>query len=91
MLDPVGQEEDAVIEILDPRGEGLEREEALVLPALGNEVVKYGVGHFFELFTHDNFSLERLLHVYKTNLHICEEAVVADAFLEEYSVHRLFI
>lgn len=91
MLDPICQEEDTVIKILDPRGEGLEREEALVLPALGYEVVKDGVSHLFELLTHDDFSLECHLHVDKTNLHVSKKAVVADALLEEDGVHRLLI
>jgi len=56
MLDPICQEKDTIIKILDPRGKGLEREETLVLPALGYEVVKDGVGHLFELLTHYDFS-----------------------------------
>ena len=56
MLDPISQEEDTIVKILDPRGERFQREEALFLPALGHEVIENGIRHLFKLLTHHDFS-----------------------------------
>ena len=66
----MSKEVNTVIQVLNPRRKRLQREEALLLPALGHKVVEDGISHLLKLLTHDNLSLKGLLHVDEADLHV---------------------
>lgn len=91
LLNPLRQEVDSLEQVQLPRSEGLQGQESLGGPRVGNLVVEQTGAHRFKIFRHDDFSDERLLNSDELDLHQVEETVVLESLLGKHSVHRLVV
>jgi len=91
-VDPLGQEVDSLVQIIDPRGQWFQGEETNDgLPGDRHLVIVQRVSHRVKLLRHDNLSDESLLQLNEHLLHDDKELVIADQLLRQHSVHRFIV
>jgi hypothetical protein len=78
LIEPVLEEGSSLVEINNPRSEGLEGQESNGGPLGRDLIVMEAGGNSVELVGHDNFSNKRLLDVDEMVLHHDKEGVVSD-------------
>lgn len=66
---PLVQEVDSVVTVLNPGSQWLERQESNLGPQGWDLVIEDRASHAFKIFTHDDFSLKCLLHTDQGGLH----------------------
>jgi hypothetical protein len=69
LVKPVLEEGSSFVEVDDPTSKWLQGQESDSVPLGRNLIVMEGARDGIELFGHDNFSNQRLLHVDKMSLH----------------------
>lgn len=69
LVEPVLEEGSSLVEVNNPRGKWLQRQESNGGPLEGDLVIVETGGHFIELIGHDYFTNKRLLHVDQVILH----------------------
>mmetsp|Transcript_2699 Transcript_2699/g.7712 ORF Transcript_2699/g.7712 Transcript_2699/m.7712 type:complete len:268 (-) Transcript_2699:1208-2011(-) len=91
VVEPVLNEVRALLQVVDPGGEGLEARVRFGRPHGGDLVVEEGSAHGLELLRHDHLSTDGLLDGDEGSVDLFEELVVADNLLLQYRVHGLLV
>lgn len=91
LIKPVLEEGSSFVEVNNPRGKGLHGQESHSVPLGRDLVIMQRGGHGIELFRHDYFTDQSLLHVDKMVLHHDEEGIVSDQLLGEHSVEATVV
>jgi hypothetical protein len=78
-------------QVNNERSKGFKSVVRPLLPLLGHDVIKEPVSNFFELLTHDDFSLNGTTNVNERISDGIDESVVTEELLGKYSVHGFFV
>lgn len=91
IFNPVVQEVNSLIAIVNPGGKGLQRKESNLGPNSWHLIVEDGISKQLQFLRHDNFSNQSTKYGSKSSFHDRKASVVTHTLLIDNCIHRLKI